>query len=131
MSLNWEKGLGTLLLEEGLATQVSKAIIPGENDSYYVEHQPGWFEECKQKKTLIIEGISPYLDKSSSDVLWKFTFGTGTTNQTREAYFAGWEIVQFLLDQGYSFSELAHISENDIPDFIKNTIYGFKEELKR
>ncbi|KFM99078.1 hypothetical protein D0U04_20345 [Bacillus clarus] len=54
----------------------------------------------------------------------KFTFGAGTTNHDREAYFAGWEIVRILLDKGNAFSEIASIQENEIPSYLE---YVYKE----
>lgn len=117
--LEWERTIASLILQEGVATQVSKYIIPGEKDNYYVEHKAGWLDSCKSKRNTILKGIFPYLDDSTSKSLFKFTFGTGTTNTEREAYFAGWEIVNVLLEEGITFREMASIQEDEIPNYLR------------
>ncbi|WP_166805899.1 hypothetical protein, partial [Jeotgalibacillus sp. R-1-5s-1] len=64
-------------------------------------------------------GIIPYLDDSSSELITRFTFGTGTTNHEREGYFVGWELVNLLLEEGITLEEIAAIKEEDMPDYIK------------
>lgn len=59
------------------------------------------------------------MENSSPEVVTKFTFGDGTTNREREAYFVGWEIVQYLLEKEVSFEEMASVQEKDIPDYVR------------
>src|SRR5699024_1561909 len=37
LKIKWERTIATLVLQEGLATQVSKYIVPGKEDKHYVE----------------------------------------------------------------------------------------------
>jgi hypothetical protein len=119
----WERSIGSTILQEGLATQVSKFLVPNEPDESYIEHKNGWLIECKLHRTKIVEGIIPYLKDASSEAVTKFTFGKGTANIEREAYFVGWEFVQYLLEQGVTFKEIASVQENNIPNYL-NEVYS-------
>ncbi|MGG5737194.1 MULTISPECIES: DUF2268 domain-containing putative Zn-dependent protease [Bacillus cereus group] len=118
-SNSWKCTIGSTVLQEGLATQVGKYIVPEHTDEYYIERNEGWFSSCQNVRNKILTGIYPYLHKSSPEYSMKFTFGKGTTNHYREAYFAGWEIVRTLLENGKSFSEIASIQENEIPAYLE------------
>ncbi|UCZ51544.1 DUF2268 domain-containing putative Zn-dependent protease [Bacillus shivajii] len=115
----WERTIASTILQEGLATQVSKHIVPGEPVGHYIEHKKGWLDSCKLMKEKIIKGIFPYLNDSSPEVINKFTFGTGTTNNDREVYFVGWQLVNFLLEKGKTFRQIARIQEGDIPNYLR------------
>lgn len=116
----WERTIGSTILQEGLATQVSKCLVPGHPDELYIEHKEGWLRSCKEKRAEIITQIYPFLDHDSSEAVTRFTFGNGTTNHEREAYYVGWELVHFLLDEGVTFKEMASVQEKDIPDYLRN-----------
>jgi len=115
----WERTIASTILQEGLATHVSKHLVPGKEDKCYIEHKEGWFSSCKSRRTEILKGIFPYLDDSSSESITRFTFGNGTTNTEREVYFVGWEIVNFLLEQGITFEEIAWVQEDEIPNYLR------------
>lgn len=119
LKVTWERTIAALIIQEGLATQVSKAVVPGYNDDAYIAHEDGWLAACKVKRNEILKGIYPYLNDTSSDTLLKFTFGEGTTHTEREAYFAGWEIVKFLLEESKNFKDIASIQESNIPDYLE------------
>ena len=119
LKIQWERTIATTIIQEGLATQVSKYMLPGKLDEHYLEHREGWLNSCKSKRAKIIKGMYPYLKKSSSEVIYKFTFGEGTTNIDREIYFVGWEIVGFLLQQGVTFKEIANIQGDQIPGYLE------------
>ncbi|ATP41006.1 hypothetical protein CSE16_13615 [Solibacillus sp. R5-41] len=119
LTAKWERTIASTIIQEGLATQVSKFLVPGDLDEHYIEHKKGWFETCNEHKWEIIKGTLPFLEDSSSEAVTRFTFGNGTTNNEREVYFVGWEIVQYLLGEGVSFKELATIQEGDIPNYLR------------
>jgi hypothetical protein len=116
----WERTIATTILQEGLATRVSQFIVPGYSDELYIEHKEGWLQSCKENRAEIISGIFPFLDDSSSEAVTRFTFGNGTANHEREAYYVGWELVNFLLTQGVTFKEMASVQEKDIPDYLRD-----------
>lgn len=118
----WERTIASTILQEGLAIHISKFLVPGEPDESYSEHKKGWLKSCEENKVAIIQGILPFLDDSSSEAVTMFTFGNGTTNIEREAYFVGWEIVQALIENGVTFKEIANIKEEDIPNFIRESL---------
>ncbi|WP_040225548.1 hypothetical protein [Bhargavaea cecembensis] len=118
----WERTIASTILQEGLATQASKYLIPGNPDELYIEHQKGWLQSCNENKAEIFAGIAPYLNESSSEIVTKFTIGNGTINHEREAYYVGWEIVRSLLESGVTFKEIAGIKEDDIPGYVNALI---------
>jgi hypothetical protein len=119
LTAGWERTIASTILQEGLATQVSKFLVPGHPDEFYLEHKKGWLQSCKENRAAIMNGIYPYLQDSSSKAVTTFTFGNGTTNHEREAYYAGWEFVSLLLAQGVTFKEMASVQEKDIPSYVR------------
>lgn len=118
LSGGWERKIATLIIQEGLATRISKEIVPHQPDAAYIEYKSGWLQECYAYHNQILQGILPYLDQSSSDVVTKFTIGNGTTNHHREAYYVGWVLVEYLLEKGITFKEIAHIQEPELVPFV-------------
>lgn len=118
----WERTIASTVLQEGLAAQVSKAVVPGEPDESYIEHKKGWLQSCRENKTEILTNIIPFLKEASSETVAKFTFGNGATNHEREAYYVGWEIVQHLIDNGATFEEIASIAEDHMPEYVNKAI---------
>lgn len=117
----WERTIASTILQEGLATQVSKYLFPGLSDEQYIEYKKGWLKSCLANRDKMIKGIIPYLEESSSETVTKFTFGSGTTNHDREAYFVGWELVRYLLEHGTTFNEIAGIQEAETTEYVKET----------
>lgn len=131
LSAGWERTIASTILQEGLAIQVSKFLVPGKPDELYIEHKKGWLKSCKKNKMEIIKGIFPFLEDFSSKALMMFTFGNGTTNNEREAYFVGWEIIQYLLEKGVTFKEIGSIQEQDIPNYLsENTSFFFNNRIR-
>lgn len=118
----WERSIGFIIIQEGLAMQVSKHIMPGEPDGVYTENTQGWLEECHKKSDEILQGILPFIEESSFDRVYQFTMGQGVSGIQREAYYTGWIVIERLLESGMSFDEIAHIKEADIPQTIKNML---------
>ncbi|CAM3812626.1 hypothetical protein [Mesobacillus thioparans] len=106
LTAEWERTIASTILQEGLATRVSQFLVPGHPDELYIEHKKGWLQSCKENRREILRGINPYLAESSSEAVTRFTFGNGTTNHDREAYYVGWEMVYFLLAQGVNLRKL-------------------------
>ena len=51
-----------------------------------------------------------------------FIFGKGTTGIDREVYYAGWVLVEALLNEGGSFQEIASIPEDQMPDYVRKNL---------
>ncbi|MFS0691096.1 hypothetical protein AB1K89_17865 [Sporosarcina sp. 179-K 8C2 HS] len=122
LSMAWERTIGSTVFQEGLAMHVSKAVVPGHADEDYTEHKEGWLEATAAKKSEILEGILPYLEDSSAEAVMKFTFGSGETGLEREAYYAGWVLVELLLNDGVSFKEIAAIPEEEMPELARENM---------
>lgn len=39
--------------------------------------------------------------------IFQFTMGTGTTGKAREGYFTGWKLIGDMIEDGWSFSDIA------------------------
>jgi hypothetical protein len=124
LSMAWERSIGATVLQEGLAMRVSQALLPGHANEEYVEHREGWLAAARSKEIEILQGILPYINDSSSDTVMKFTFGRGEAGLEREAYYAGWVLVDSVLKEGVSFKEIASIPEVEMPEFVRKNIEG-------
>lgn len=125
----WERPIGTLILEEGLATRSSKHFVCNKKDESYIEFTQGWLASCQARKSDIIKGIIPYINDSSAETIMKFTFGEGTQGFERESYYVGWEMVGTLLEKGVSFEEMANIPADQIPYNIEKACKDLVENF--
>jgi hypothetical protein len=112
LSGSWERPIAQVVLEEGLATRATAALVPGLPAVGYVADlaengRSDWFEQCVARETALLTGLRPNLADSRSETVARFTFGDGTTGLEREAYYAGWVLAGQLLDQGRTLAELA------------------------
>ncbi|QPC45861.1 hypothetical protein [Mangrovibacillus cuniculi] len=119
-STKWERSIASTILQEGLAMHVSKQLVPGKEEESYTEFTKGWLASCKASREEIFKGILPYLEDSSSETVFRFTMGLGTTNHEREAYFVGWEMVNYLLGRGTTLEEIACIREDKMINYVRN-----------
>ena len=117
-STSWERTVASLVFQEGLATQLSKHLIPGYKDEFYVESQEGWLQQCYKDAKQILQGIKPCLQDRSAERIFQFTMGEGTTGKAREGYFVGWKLIGDMLEDGWSFSDIARIGEDDMVDTL-------------
>lgn len=111
---SWERPVASLVFQEGLATQLSKYLVPGHTDEFYVEAQVGWLQECSKDAKVILQGIKPYLHECSAERIFQFTMGAGTTGKAREGYFVGWKLIGDMIEDGWSFSDIAKVREEDM-----------------
>ena len=118
----WERSIASILLTEGLATQLSKHLIPGYDDERYVEFKKGWLKDCRENETRILKGILPHLKEEFSEKVFQFTMGTGTTRIEREAYYVGWRVIEKMLEDGWSFLDIARIQEQEFPRMAQKYI---------
>ncbi|HIV81892.1 MAG TPA: hypothetical protein H9994_04205 [Candidatus Salinicoccus merdavium] len=121
--IRWEAPLAERVMMEGLAMHTSKALVPGRDDTEYIEMgSDGWLESCRNHHNAIISGIIPYLDDTHGGTNARFTYGEGTTGHKREVYYAGWAFIASELEKGVSLEELASIQKDDVPDYVKRHI---------
>ena len=58
------------------------------------------------------------MQERSAESVFQFTMGAGTTGKAREGYFAGWKLIGDMLEDGWSFSDIARIREEDMVDVL-------------
>ncbi|QUW23735.1 hypothetical protein JSQ81_09715 [Sporosarcina sp. Marseille-Q4063] len=122
LSMEWERSIASTVLQEGVAMRASQQIVPGYLDEAYSDHKPGWLETATSKGTAILNGMLPFLEDSSTEAVQRFIVGKGTTGIEREAYYAGWVLVESLLNEGVSFQEIASIPENQMPEYVRQNL---------
>lgn len=122
LPMSWEKPIASLIIQEGLAMHSSKHFNPGKPDEAYTEFSDGWLEKCKGRSDKILAGITLDLDESSSDFVYKYTMGTGTTGIEREAYYVGWEVVSRILADGLSYKDIAEVKEENMAELVRKYI---------
>lgn len=109
----WERPIATTILQEGLAMHVARAVVPGKDVTAYVEHVPGWWDKARAGKREILRNLLPVLARSDGETVFRFTMGQGSTGLEREAYVAGWLVVERLLAEGMDLAAIARISGDD------------------
>lgn len=119
----WERSVASIVITEGLATQLSKCLVPGYQDELYIEFQKNdWLQECRRNETQILKGILPDLKEKDSETVFKYTMSTGTTGIEREAYYVGWRVIECMLEEGWSFFEIGQIQEQEFEKIAQKYI---------
>ncbi len=117
------QSVARLIVAEGLAMRATERLVPGHPATYYTAAAAGWFESSSARRIAILEGIRPQLADTSAEASDRFTFGAGTTGLPREGYYAGWEIVGFMLDRmGMSFHDIASTRQDALPVLVGRAI---------
>lgn len=122
LSGGWERSIATTLLQEGLAVHVSQAVTPGRDIRDYIEFSPGWWDAANAKRHGILQAIGPVLERKDSDSVFRFTMGEGPNGLEREAYAAGWWVVDHLRQRGMSLAQIARIPEAEMPAIVRRAI---------
>ena len=123
LTMSWERPVASLIVQEGLATQLSRHLVPGYKDEDYLACQASWLQECYKDEKQILQGIKPYLRECSAERILQFTMGTGTTGKQREGYFAGWKLIGDMRKNGWSFSDIARIREEEMGNVLEKGSY--------
>ena len=122
LSGGWERSIGATILQEGLAVHVAREVVPGRALAHYIEHYPGWLAEVEAKRGAILAGLKPHLGAADGETVFRFTMGEGATGSEREAYYAGFAVVQHLRDRGMTLAQIARIPEADMPEVVERAI---------
>ncbi len=121
LSPGYERTLGRVIFEEGLAMRAVQRLHPGLPDHRYVGGQP-WYEAAMAQRGRILAALLPALDAHDGATVFKYTMGTGSTGREREAYIAGWLAVGALLARGATFAGLARIPEAELPQTVRQIL---------
>jgi hypothetical protein len=124
----WTRSIAQTMLQEGLAVSTAQALRPGHKPESYIEFSPGWLAKCEGKRREILAGIRPSLTDNSSDAVTKFTVGSGTTGLEREAYYAGWLVVERMVKDGMTLAQIAHVPEGEVAANVDRAIRSLQSE---
>jgi Predicted Zn-dependent protease (DUF2268) len=125
------QSLGELVVSEGLAMRVAEALVPGRPEYSYVAHKQEWLDTARARRDVILNGIRDHVGDAGAAAVQRFTFGGGTTGLSREAYYAGWEIVGELLRNGMSFHDIATTPPGRFPALIGQAIASIEASSSR
>ena len=125
------QSLGELVISEGLAMRVVEALVPGRPEYSYVAHKQEWLDTARSRRNAILDGVRDHLADSGTAVVQRFTFGEGTTGLSREAYYAGWEIVGELRRTGMSFHDIATTPPSGFPVLIRRAVASLEAASSR
>ncbi|WP_429911795.1 hypothetical protein [Glycocaulis sp.] len=118
----WERSVANAILSEGLAMRGTQALYPDLPATRHLAASEEWIAEMAANETGILEGLRPLLTQSDSQTIGAVLMGPGPSGQHREAYYAGWVLTAQLLDEGWTFSRLARIPDEDMPDLLDGAI---------
>jgi hypothetical protein len=122
LSGGWERSIAATIVQEGLAVEVSRVCAPGRPYRSYIEFTPGWFDKCRANQRAILEGLLPNLGKKDGETVFRFTMGQGTTGIEREAYYAGWVVMERLHAGGMGWAEIARVPEDAMPALVEKAV---------
>ncbi|MBO9622982.1 MAG: hypothetical protein J7500_09750 [Sphingomonas sp.] len=118
----WERSIAQTLLQEGLAMHVAREVAPGRPVSAYVSHAPGWWDSVQPRKAAVLADIRPVLEAKDGATVWKYTIGEGGAGVRREAYAAGWWVIEQLRANGMTLPQIARIPESDMARVSREAI---------
>ncbi|QDP18560.1 hypothetical protein [Sphingomonas xanthus] len=127
LSGGWERSVAATLIQEGLAMHVARELNPGKPDAVYIEHEPGWWSAARGKQQDILKGLLPALAAKDSDTVFRFTVGKGPAGLNREAYAAGWWVIEQLRSEGMTLAEIARVPEENMPGLADKAISAMLE----
>ena len=114
LSGGWERSIGATVLQEGLAVHVARQLNPGRRMADYIDHRPGWWAGIGPRRTEVLRGLLPVLARQDGETGFRFTMGSGTTGHEREAYAAGFWVVEHLRSRGMTLAQIARIPEGEM-----------------
>ena len=115
MAGGWVRTVGETVLAEGLAMRTAQALFPDRPAAAFVELTPGWLARSDALRPRILRDVRTALASSRSDDVMRFTMGTGPAGVDREAYYAGWIVVDWWLRHGLTLADIARIPEAEAP----------------
>lgn len=78
--------------------------------------------DTEARRAEILRGTLPVLRQKDGDTVFRFTMGNGPAGVEREAYAAGWLVVDYMRARGMSLAEIARIPEADMPAAVGEVI---------
>ena len=124
----WVRTIGETALAEGLAMRVTKKLYPNLPDSAVAERTPGWLNECASRRRQILLDVKSAVASAKSEDVFRYTIGKGPAGVEREAYYAGWLVVDYWTRHGLSYAEVARIPETQAPARVSAAIDGLLAE---
>jgi hypothetical protein len=118
----YQQSLAHLVLSEGVAMRVTERLIPGHAATYYLHGSADWLASARAKRDTVLRGVRKHLRQNDEATVRRFTFGTGTSGISREAYYAGWEVTGALLRMGLSLQEIATTPASRVPELVDRAI---------
>jgi Predicted Zn-dependent protease (DUF2268) len=124
----WERTIAETIISEGLAMHVSRLLMPKYPVTKHLEHTPGWLKLAEARRAEILRNIKPALGKSDGEIVMRFTIGPGPSGIEREAYYAGWLVVEHWLKQGRKPADIVRIA---IANHVKEVETAIDALLKK
>ncbi len=120
----WIRTVGETVLAEGLAMRVTQHLYPDRPATSFVEmaSEPGWLAKSDRQRRAILTDVKSALASDRSDDVMRYTMGVGPTGVDREAYYAGWVVVDYWRRHGLSFADIARIPEAQAPARVSAAI---------
>ncbi|MCA0969709.1 hypothetical protein LCM20_03760 [Halobacillus litoralis] len=122
MAPSHTRTLAQLIFQEGVSLHTAHQLLDEEkrNEAFPFFHNDG----CTREPNRIIMNILPHLNRRDYEALYSFTNGKGASGFEKEANYTGWNLVQYLLDQGVPLNELVSIQAEDVDVFVERTLYS-------
>lgn len=116
------QSVASAVFTEGLATQVTRHLLPGSAANVYTASTPEWMQECSNKLPEVLRDLKAHLSDQGPEAVSQFTFGTGAAGLQREIYCGGWFVVGRLLRDGATYPQLGNLSRPEAEQKVASTI---------
>jgi hypothetical protein len=114
LSGGWERSIAETVFQEGIAVHVGRLVAPSRSLVDHIEASPGWWAGAQERKRAILASVRPVLAQKDGETVMRFTMGKGPNGIEREAYAAGYWIVEQLQKDGMSLAQIARVPEADM-----------------
>ena len=116
--------VGETVLAEGLAMRVTQHLYPDRPAASFVEmaSEPGWLAKSDRRRRAILLDVKSVLSSRKSDDVMRYTMGVGPAGLDREAYYAGWLVIDYWTRHGMRYADIARIPEAEAPTRVSAAI---------
>ena len=122
MAPSHTRTLAQLIFQEGIALHTAHQLLGEEQRNDAIPYFKD--EACTREPNRVMMNILSHLDRTDYEALYSFTKGTGASGFEKEANYTGWNLVQYLLNQGATLNELASLKAEDVDNLVEKSLYS-------
>ncbi|CAM3901253.1 hypothetical protein [Alkalicoccus chagannorensis] len=113
LSIGTDRTLARRLIEDGLALHVTALVMKQRGMPFSAGRSRQWADQCARGLTAIFRAARPRLNQSHD---LELLYGPqGVNGEADEGLYLAWVLLDFAVQQGWTFSQIASASEDQLP----------------